>query len=103
SFDGQVWRLGAPAWAGALAAGDGAEVVLGCDGRALARFAFDEALRPDAAAAVRALEADGVAVRLLSGDSPARVQRIAAALGVDGAAGGLTPADKLAAVRAAQA
>jgi len=110
--DGCRWRLGAADWAGAPAAdpgegasegtGDGATTCLARDGRALLRFVFDERLRDDALAAVRELQADGVAVRLLSGDEARRVQRIASLLGIGSAAGALAPADKLAALRAAQ-
>jgi Cu2+-exporting ATPase len=98
------WRLGAPTWAGddADAARAAPQMVLGCDGQALLRFTFDEALRPGAADAVRALRDDGVQVRLLSGDAAARAERIGALLGLDGATGGLAPEGKLAAVQAAQ-
>ncbi len=73
------------------------------NGQALACFHFAEALREGSAEAVRALQADGVQVTLLSGDSPARVQRVAALLGLQQAHGGQSPQDKLMAVRAAQA
>jgi len=98
------WRLGAAAWAGAQAAGNahGAQTFLSRDGHPMARFVFDERLRDDAAAAVRALRDDGVHVHLLSGDDPARAQRIASMLGCASAAGAMTPAEKLAVVRAAQ-
>ncbi len=121
---GRRWRLGTTAWVvGAVAdavadrveasaavpspdADTGTRTDLGCDGRALVRFVFDERLRDDAIAAVRALQADGVRVQLLSGDDPRRAQRIAALLGLatddTAATGGLTPAAKLALVRAAQ-
>jgi Cu2+-exporting ATPase len=119
--DGTVWRLGAATWVTGVDATDstldpgheaaagtdareaGAQAWLGRDGRALARFEVDEALRDDAVAAVRALQGDGVRVVLLSGDAAPRVQRMAARLGLDDSRGGLTPEDKLAAVRAAQA
>lgn len=101
--DGSRWRLGAAAWCGADPAdGDGTRAWLARDGQALACFEFDERLREDSLAAVRALQADGVQVRLLSGDAPARVQRLAATLGLSSAAGAMSPDDKLAAVRAAQ-
>jgi Cu2+-exporting ATPase len=102
--DGCRWRLGAAAWAGAESAdnGQGAQTCLGRDGRPLARFVFDEHLRDDAVAAVRTLQGDGMGVCLLSGDDPARAQRVAAMLGLASAAGAMTPADKLAAVTAAQ-
>ena len=113
---GRRWRLGSAAWVGeglsdapgesstaqAPASDPGTQTTLGCDGHALLRFVFDERLRADASAAVRALQADGVRVHLLSGDDPVRAQRIASALGLASATGGLTPAAKLAAVRAAQ-
>ncbi len=73
------------------------------NGRPVASFHFIEVLRPDAAAAVSALQRDGVRVVLLSGDAPARVERMARQLGVAEHHGGLSPQGKLAAVRAAQA
>jgi len=102
---GRSWRLGAPRWVGQPAQGAAAspEVLLGCDARPLLRFVFDETLRPGAAAAVRALRADGVQVHLLSGDHPRPAAQLAARLELDGAAGGLSPELKLAAVQAAQA
>ena len=101
---GAHWHLGAAAWAGAqpVDTGSAAQTVLVRDGRPLLRFAFDERLREDAAAAVAALQGDGVEVRLLSGDDPARAQRIAAMLGLASADGAMTPHAKLAAVIAAQ-
>ncbi|HKW84388.1 MAG TPA: HAD-IC family P-type ATPase, partial [Burkholderiaceae bacterium] len=48
------------------------------------------------------LQADGVQVRLLSGDDPARVERIATTLGLDAAHGALSPDAKLGMLRAAQ-
>ena len=113
---GRRWRLGSASWVGdglpelpresasadASASATGTQTLLGCDGRRLLRFVFDERLRPDAIVAVRALQADGVQAHLLSGDDPVRAQRIAAQLGLASAIGGLTPDAKLAAVRAAQ-
>ena len=94
-----------PVAAGAADAPDAAapEVWLGCAGHALARLQFDEALRPDAVAAVAALRAAGLSVWLLSGDHPARAQRMGDRLQVDGVIGGATPERKLAEVVAAQA
>ncbi len=101
---GAHWRLGAAAWAGAqpVDTGSAAQTLLVRDGQPVLRFAFDERLRDDAAAAVAALQRDGVEVRLLSGDDPARAQRIGAMLGLVSATGAMTPAAKLAAVSAAQ-
>jgi Cu2+-exporting ATPase len=46
-------------------------------GHARVRFAFTDRLRPDAAAALAALQRDGLSVELLSGDRPAAVAAIA--------------------------
>jgi Cu2+-exporting ATPase len=106
---GAIWRLGQAAWVGANAPiADAAEacgpaVWLSHNGVPLAVFRFEETLREDAAAAVGALRAQGLRVRLLSGDAPARAQAMAARLGLDDAVGGASPEDKLAAVAAAQA
>jgi Cu2+-exporting ATPase len=113
---GRAWRLGRADWVGVTArdhAGAGAEetsgptVWLARDGARLACFRFDEALRADALQAVQALQAQGLRVRLLSGDTPARARAMAARLGLDDApgdaTGGASPEDKLAAVSAAQA
>jgi Cu2+-exporting ATPase len=102
---GRLWHLGAAAWVGAEPAEDVA-VWLGCAGRVVAGFCFDETLRPGAAEAVAALRADGARVTLLSGDTPQRTLRLAQRLGLDESRGevigGATPASKLAAVAAAQ-
>jgi Cu2+-exporting ATPase len=117
--DGRLWRLGGAHWSGVKSAGpqvhgvcgqavpsdaDGrqAQTWLACDGHPLLRFGFDERLRDDAQAAVRALADDGVAVQLLSGDAPARSRRIAAELGITAGVRAMSPADKLATVVAAQ-
>jgi P-type Cu2+ transporter len=104
---GALWSLGkrqgAVADTGVQLGGDELQTWLHRNGQALACFEFTEALREGAAAAVRALQADGVQVSLLSGDSPARVQRVAGLLGLASAHGAQSPQDKLKAVRAAQA
>ena len=103
---GRCWRLGAAAFvdpAAPPAADDAVAVWLGRDGRALARLRFAEALRPDAAAAVAALRAQGVEVVLLSGDRPERAAAMGKLLAVDAVIGGASPERKLAEVAAAQA
>jgi len=101
--DGSVWRLGR-AWGAQAPADEGqdTETWLSCDQQAVACFRFGDVLRPDALAAVRSLEQDGVKVSVLSGDHPGRVMRMGQWLGLSGCRGGLSPADKLAAVRDAQ-
>ena len=98
---GKLWRLGSPGWlrerpdpAARLAFGC-ADCVLWLD--------LAEVPRADAAEAVGALRADGQRVRLLSGDQPDAVARMAAAVDIVHWRAGATPESKLAALRAWQA
>ena len=108
---GRNWRLGradfvapgADPTAHSAAGSECAATWLGCEGRMLARFDFDESLRPDAAAAVTALRARGLEVVLLSGDRPERAARMGQRLQVSAVIGGATPERKLAEVAEAQA
>lgn len=110
---GRCWRLGARAFACAampVLPQDGdedevgqAECWLGVDGQAVARFAFDERLRPDAAATVAGLRERGLRVVLLSGDRDTAAQRVAQSLGIAEVHARATPEDKLALVAAEQA
>ncbi len=110
---GMTWRLGARAWACAVSGAAAvpaasadevpAEVWLCAADGGCASFGFDEALREGAAEAMQALRARGYRLSLLSGDSPARAQRLARLLGLDQAIGGATPQRKLDEVAAAQA
>ncbi len=103
-------RLGSATHAG-VAVQDGRDalqVVLAeqlADGQCLelARFDLVEQLRKEAPAVVNALEQDGVAVSLLSGDRMGAVQRVAGQAGIAQAQGECTPGGKLAALQALQA
>ncbi|MGZ5154928.1 MAG: heavy metal translocating P-type ATPase [Caldimonas sp.] len=98
--DGARYRLGSAAWVAAApgSAESGPQTWLGGPDGPLARFTFEETLRPDAPATIAALRRAGLAITLLSGDADERVRRVAARLGVAQARGGASPADKLAAV-----
>ncbi|NTX59420.1 heavy metal translocating P-type ATPase metal-binding domain-containing protein [Myxococcus sp. CA051A] len=91
---------GAPVLPRALLRADGTDgprgTVLFRDGSPLASFPVREALRPDARREVLALQAEGHAVWLISGDAPARVRELAVSIGVplERALGGLRPEDK---------
>jgi len=76
-----LWRLGRADWA-APAAGAGRATALSRDGQLIARFETREALRPDARQQVQALAAAGYETWIVSGDAPARVTALGAALGV---------------------
>lgn len=98
---GRLWRLGAPAWVGARPDPE-ARLGFGC-GDCVLWLDLAEVPRADAAEAVAALRSQGRRVRLLSGDQPAAVARMAAQLGIEHWQGGATPESKLAALRGWQA
>lgn len=98
-----VLRLGSAALCGLPATGANTpQVHLADDGGWLASFDLSEDIRPDAAAAVVALAQAGTTVRLLSGDGPAAVARVAEAVGVRDAVGACSPDDKLERLRGLQ-
>jgi P-type Cu2+ transporter len=74
---------------------DTLQVCLADESGWLARFDLDEMVRPDAAAAITALQAAGVEVQLLSGDSQAAALRVADHVGISHAQGDSTPQSKL--------
>jgi Cu2+-exporting ATPase len=70
-------------------------VALGDEQGLLAWFQLSDALRPNAAEAVAALQARGLTVELLSGDRADAVAHVAREVGITSAQGGLSPQDKL--------
>jgi Cu2+-exporting ATPase len=102
---GRLWRLGSAAWAGCTALHDAtdAAVWLACNGQPLAGLQFEERLRPGAAEALQALQAAGLRVTILTGDTPDRAQALAARIGVADVVAGATPEAKLRALIDAQA
>jgi len=80
----------------------GSEVIL-ADARQLhARFLLLDTLRPEAAAVIGTLQRSGKQVVLLSGDSAAAAQQLAAETGIEDVRAGMSPADKLQQVQALQ-
>ena len=61
-------------------------------------FAIEQALRPDALATVAKLRRRGFDLRILSGDRPAAVERVAAELGIADWTGGMKPTEKVVAI-----
>src|SRR3546814_16460566 len=83
----EVWRLGRGGGAlGEPTASGRGGTVLACNGRLAQAFAFEDALRPGAVAAVAALRRRGYALGIISGDTPDAVMPVAAALGKIGRA-----------------
>jgi P-type Cu2+ transporter len=108
-IDGASYRLGSHAWVSDCvgpaheAHTAASQVWFGPVGSPWVAFELEEALRPDAAAALQRLRDDGVRVVLLSGDQVPRVDAMAQRLHLRDAVGAATPEAKLAAVAAAQA
>jgi heavy metal translocating P-type ATPase len=85
------------------AAADGAATVVavGWGGRLRGRVLFRDSVRPDAAAAVRALRDAGITPVLLSGDSAGAAQAVAAEVGIDRVEAPRRPDEKIEVLRAA--
>ncbi|MDH3452347.1 MAG: heavy metal translocating P-type ATPase, partial [Gammaproteobacteria bacterium] len=105
NIDGRCWRLGSAAFVGAGTSGNDdatTQVFLSVDNNAVAWFEVEDALRPDAAAALQSLRARGLRLALLSGDREAAVEKVATTLGIDEFHAACSPQQKLAIIEAAQ-
>lgn len=104
---GRQVAVGAPRLFGAGEAEQSADgrsyVLFGEVGRPAGRFLFDDPLRPAAAEAIARLRALGVEARVLSGDDPAVVGRVARELGIESFEGRVLPRDKAERVEALRA
>ncbi len=108
----QLYRLGTSAFVAEISGGTDSHqsvdepgvsyVYLGSYSDWLARFAFTDTLKPDALQVVNHFKSQKRRVVLLSGDSPAIVQQVAASLQMDEAHGGMLPDQKLAYVQQLQ-
>ncbi|HSD73702.1 MAG TPA: cation-translocating P-type ATPase [Steroidobacteraceae bacterium] len=103
---GERYRIGTPEFVARLAGSEAPQTIpagavcLGAAGAWLAAFELEDALRPDAAASIRALRALGLEVELASGDHAEVVARVAQRLGISRWHARLTPQDKVARVNA---
>lgn len=77
--------------------GDALATELAVDGDPLASIRFADRLRPDAREAIAALDREGIAATILSGDRAEAVAPVARELGIT-AQTGMSPQDKLAAI-----
>ena len=94
--DGEI-RLGSRAFCGNPDdAATGPEMWLARPGAAPVRFGFDERPRADARTTIRLLLDMGMTVRLVSGDRPGQVARVASILGIEDWRAGCSPVDKVA-------
>ncbi len=67
--------------------------------RVVGALSVADAIAPDAAEAVRALQAQGLELAILSGDAAPAVEAVGRALGIDECHAGMLPADKAALIR----
>jgi len=81
-------------------AGEGRGV--GVPGTVRGLVTLGDALRPGASEAVRALQAAGLTLEVISGDAEATTQAVARAVGLDHATAQMRPTDKIARVRETQ-
>ena len=101
---GERVRLGRADWALPKAAGatsdpDTGGLVLVCGQRCIARFRFDDTLRPDAASCLGQLRSHGYAIELLSGDGSAATTALARRLSIARYLAAATPAQKVDRIR----
>ena len=100
----QTMRLGSAAFCGVPAStGEQPQVFLADAQGWVATFALEESLRPHAAAAVALLQAQGLAVHLLSGDSVPAATDVAQRAGIAHVRGACSPLDKLEFLKGLQA
>ncbi|MCI5076367.1 heavy metal translocating P-type ATPase [Oricola sp.] len=104
TLDGVRVRLGRADWVAEIASGPiaGQGLAFAREGGAAAAFTLSEALRPDATEAVQALAGQGMGVELLSGDGAAAVEGIARRTRIDIFRASVTPAGKIARIKALQ-
>jgi Cu2+-exporting ATPase len=91
--------IASPAGMGELSAGGGTVVHVLRDGVPIAAIALADVLRPESAGAVRRLKAMGIEPIMLTGDSRAVAERVAAKLGIERWFAEVHPAEKADVVR----
>jgi len=101
TVDGRRLRIGRAGFAAGR--DDDGAIWLGDGQQPLARFVLEQAPRGDAADTLRALQAQGIASEVCSGDGHDAVARLADLLGIEARSARQSPEDKLAHVRALQA
>src|SRR5690625_2963975 len=74
-------------------------VFLSADNQLVALFVLQDTIKHGVEKSIQALQADGVKLAIVSGDTPAAVKHVAMQLGVKNAYGGLLPENKLALIK----
>ncbi|MFD1882870.1 heavy metal translocating P-type ATPase [Paracoccus pacificus] len=103
-LDGRPARLGRSDWVAEIAATapTSDDPSFAFEGGQPISFPLTETMRPGAAPAIAALARDGLSVAMLSGDNRARVDRVAAQLGIAETRHGMAPEAKIAFLEAEQ-
>ena len=89
-------RLGSASWCGAVSDAEDSELWFLREGEPPACFLFQDNLRPDVRGLISALNARGLAVEMLTGDTPAVAQKTAQEIGISVWQAGMKPNDKVA-------
>ena len=95
NYNGQEVKLGRASWCGGSDLDQTATWLKIGDADPIA-FIFEDSLRPEAPAVIRTLQAAGLPVHLLSGDTEAPVRALAARLGIESWTAAASPAEKVA-------
>ena len=82
--------------------GETAGVVVTIDGHAAGRIAVADAIKPTTPDALRALQAKGISIMMITGDARSTAESVAKQLGIDRVKAEVLPAEKEAAVRRLQ-
>lgn len=105
-LDNGIWNLGRAEFCSAgdeaqklSARADQSIVWLSHNNTPVAAFAFADQNRPEAKSTIAALKAEGLGISLLSGDRQGPVTQLAHTVGIEDAHAGLTPEDKLTALK----
>jgi Cu2+-exporting ATPase len=96
SENGVRSRLGSAAWCGAQSDADSSELWFRRGDELPVRFLFEDNLRADVRGLVAALGARGLAVEMLTGDTPEIARKTALEIGISVWQAGMKPADKVA-------
>jgi Cu2+-exporting ATPase len=96
--EGVTQRLGNAAWCGAREVAHASELWFRSGDAPPVRFSFGDRLRADSAETVKALEADGIIVEMLTGDAEAPAEALAKEAGILHWRAGVTPTRKAARV-----
>jgi P-type Cu2+ transporter len=96
-------RLGNAVWCGANEVAHASELWFRAGSAPPVRFAFNDAIRPDAAKMLAALKSRGIAVEMLTGDHEAPAADLAAQAGIESWQSGIDPKEKAARMEALRA